>query len=119
MAGKRILVVEDDPAISIVLEELLADEGASVVGNAARVAEALQALAAESYDLVIVDLNLGGEMSWPVIAEARKRGIPFIVMSGSGDLTDAPLAGATVLAKPFSLSGFLQAVEQIMGNRQL
>ena len=67
--GLRVLVVEDEAAISLLLEDMLLDFGCEVIGPAARLAAALEAVAREKVDLAILDVNVAGEPIYPV-AEA-------------------------------------------------
>ena len=69
LAGRRILVVEDEAMIALLIQDLLADLGTTVVGPAARIEEALALARTAEIDLAALDLNLGGEPVYPV-AEA-------------------------------------------------
>ncbi len=108
--GKRILLVEDDPNIALMIQEVLLDENAAEVRLAGSVAAALACLRQAAFDVVILDLRLGDEMAWPVAAELSQRRIPYLVVSGYGDSGDARLSGACLLAKPYSISGLLDAI---------
>ena len=102
MAGKRILVVEDEVIVAMLLEDILADAGATVVGPAARVARALEILGSEEVDAALLDLNLAGEVTTLVAEELRRRAIPFAFATGYGaaGLPDG-FSGHAVLQKPF------------------
>jgi DNA-binding response OmpR family regulator len=108
--GKRIFLVEDDANIALMIQEVLLDEAAAEVRLASSVATALAGLQQATFDMVILDLSLGGEMAWPVAAELSRRQIPYLVVSGYGDSGDARLAGARLLAKPYSISALLEAI---------
>jgi CheY-like chemotaxis protein len=86
LAGKRILVVEDESLIAMLLEMALQDEGCIVVGPASRVAEALE-LAGDGQHLdgALLDVNLGGEAVFPVAEALASRAVPFLLLSGYGD----------------------------------
>ncbi|WP_423605246.1 response regulator [Sphingomonas sp. MS122] len=99
-AGKRILIVDDEPLIAMMLEDILGDLGYAVVGPALEVGEA-EALAREAaIDAAILDVNLGNRTSHSVAELLRERQIPFVVASGDGKATIMPGAGGA-LAKPF------------------
>lgn len=111
--GKRILLVEDDTLVAMTVEDILIYANAGIVEVASTVAKALLALAEREFDLAIVDINLNGEASWPVAAELRKRGIPYLTVTGYGDMVDHELVG-TLLAKPYSMDGLLQAASALL-----
>jgi DNA-binding response OmpR family regulator len=112
--NKRILLVEDDPSIALMIQEVLMDEGAADLRLAASVAAALTALQDAHFDVAILDLRLGNEMSWQVAAELRRRSIPYLTVSGYGDTGDERLLGAPLLAKPYSVDALLQALDAIL-----
>ena len=82
--GNRILVVEDEALVAMALCATLGDLGYVVVGPYSRISEAIGALRTNSIDAAILDINLGGEMVYPladVLADAR---IPFVFVTGYG-----------------------------------
>lgn len=98
----RILVVEDESMIAMLLEDLLADLGYTVVSIAATIDAALAALEENRIDLAMVDVNLGGVMSFPVADALKRRGIPFLFTTGYGQTgLSEPYAAEPVLQKPF------------------
>src|SRR3954452_11198898 len=100
MNGLRVLVVEDEAAISLLLEDMLLDFGCEVVGPAARLATALQLAKDEPLDVAILDVNVAGEAIYPVVAELAERNIPFVFSTGYGSagISDA-YRGRPVLQK--------------------
>ncbi|PPD13571.1 MAG: hypothetical protein CTY25_14710 [Methylobacterium sp.] len=102
LAGCRILVVEDEMMIAMLIEDILGDHGCRIVGPASRVAVALRLLAEEAVDIALLDVNLNGEDSYPIADELARRGIPYVFATGYGAgsvrLGYAPCA---VLQKPF------------------
>ena len=84
LAGLRVLVVEDEMLVSLLIEDTLADERCLVVGPFDRVAGALEAARSETLDLALLDVNVAGVPVYPVaeILDARK--IPFLFLSGYG-----------------------------------
>ncbi len=108
--GKVILVVEDEPMIAMMLDDLLTDLGCSVVGPAYNLAEAQSLVGTNTCDAAIVDLNLNGTMSHPLIEALMGTGVPVIVATGYGsNASDLP-SGCSVLAKPYTI----QHVEQLL-----
>ena len=101
LTGLRVLVVEDEMLVAMMLEEILLKLGCEVVGAAARVTQALAALDGEPVDLAVLDVNLGGEKVFPVAEALAGRGIPFLFSTGYGTsgLRDG-LSSRTTLQKP-------------------
>ena len=98
-----VLVLEDDMLLAMDMEDHLISRGYSVHGPYGRVGEALDAIPGLDIDVAIVDLNLNGEFSFPVIQELRQRGVPVIVCSGYVELPELKtrLQGVPLLAKPW------------------
>src|SRR3982750_1908871 len=84
LQGLRILVVEDEAAISLLLEDMLLDFGCEVIGPAARLSAALDAVAREQGDLAILDGTGAGEPIYPVAEALAQRSIPFVFSTGYG-----------------------------------
>jgi DNA-binding response OmpR family regulator len=83
LAGRRILVVEDEALIACTIEDHLEHAGVTVIGPATSVAEALMLLDGETtVDAAVLDVNLRGEKVFPIAAALRKRLIPFIFVTG-------------------------------------
>ena len=82
LSGSRVLLVEDEIIVSWLLQDMLADLGYEVVGPAARVDQALAIIESEDIDAVLLDLNLNGQMSYPVADALVARGIPFVFATG-------------------------------------
>lgn len=85
MKGKRVLVVEDEFLLALMVEEILNDEGCIVVGPFKRVSDALTAAAEEHIDLAVLDVNVAGEKVFPVADLLDKLNVPFILLTGYGD----------------------------------
>ena len=82
MTGKRILVAEDEYFIARYLVDDLRDIGADVLGPVATIADALTLIAAEPLDAAVLDVNLRGEMAYPVVDALLVRGIPVVLSTG-------------------------------------
>jgi DNA-binding response OmpR family regulator len=96
----RALVVEDDSALRMLCRVNLELEGFAV-REAATVAEAEAAIAAERPDVVLLDVHLGGEQTHDLLARIRASGIPVALVTGSVDIHDYRDTADAVLAKPF------------------
>jgi CheY-like chemotaxis protein len=116
-AGKRILIVEDEMIVAMLIEDILTDAGATVVGPAARVNKALDLIGAESVDAALLDVNLAGENTAPVAEELRRRGIPFAFATGYGQAgVPAGFAGQPLLQKPFQEHDLNQVMARVLGG---
>ena len=101
VAARRVMIVEDEALVALVLADHLTEFGLSVVGPCANVAEATAAVEANDLDAAILDVNLGKELVYPVAELLSKRGIPFVFVTGYGpESIDRRFAHAAVLEKP-------------------
>ena len=101
--AKRVLIVEDEMLIGMLLEDMLADIGLEVVAVISRVKEALAAVHDKTFDLAILDVHLHGESAFPVADALIARGIPFVFATGYGERgLPETYRGRPVLQKPFS-----------------
>jgi DNA-binding response OmpR family regulator len=81
-ARRRVLVAEDEFLVYLALEEELRNNGFAVVGPFTNVADVHAAVLRESIDLALLDINLAGEMIFPVADELLARNVPIIFLSG-------------------------------------
>src|SRR3712207_4132446 len=84
LQGVRVLVVEDEAAISLLLEDMLLDFGCEVVGPVARLPAALDIAHRETLDLAVLDVNVAGEPIYPVAEALDARQVPFVFSTGYG-----------------------------------
>src|SRR4051812_48638345 len=102
LAGLRVLVVEDEMMVSMLIEDMLTDLGCTVVGPAARLDEAIELAKAIELDCAVLDVNLGGQPIFPLADLLRERGKPFAFATGYGDAGVRDVdRGTPVLQKPF------------------
>ncbi len=80
----RILVLDDEPLISMLMEEWLTELGCETVGPASSVPSALGLIDGTSIDGAILDVSLGNEESYSVADALRERGVPFAFATGHG-----------------------------------
>ncbi len=101
-----ILIVEDEPTISFLIEDMAAELGAAEVCHAAGVAEALALIAGRRPDAAILDVNLAGEPVHPLAERLAAIGVPFVFATGYDRRTVLPprFEAIPTLAKPFSPS---------------
>ena len=102
VCGLRILLVEDETLVALLLEDMLADLGYTVLGPMARVKNALDIVRRDKFDLAILDVNLNGEETYPIADELTARGIPFFFSTGYFQTTlHPPYQNHPTLQKPF------------------
>ena len=102
LQGLRVLVVEDEMMVSMLIEDMLSDLGCTVVGPASRLDEAIELANSAAIDCAVLDVNLGGQPIFPLADLLRAKGAPFAFATGYGDagLRDVD-KGSPVLQKPF------------------
>jgi len=102
-ARRRVLVVEDEMLIGMLLEDMLTDLGHEVAAIVPRLKEALAAVDRETYDLAILDVHLHGESGFPVAEALIAKGVPFVFATGYGERgLPETYRGRPVLQKPFA-----------------
>jgi len=111
-AGKRILVVEDELMIRMLLQDMLADLGHTLAGEAGRIEEALALAKNSEFDVAILDVNLNGQPISPVVEVLVERGLPFVFATGYGQRgVPEPYRNTLTLQKPFQVDALAQAIE--------
>ncbi|CCM78263.1 response regulator [Rhizobium mesoamericanum] len=121
LEGKRILVVEDDYHTATELASWLADLGAVVAGASPSVDIALELIAStRDLDGAILDINLGGEMVFPVADELERLGVPFVFATAyEPDIVPARHADKIVLRKPLDDEGLALALSRSVRPRSV
>jgi len=119
LTGRRVLLVEDEALVAMLVEDMLADEGCEVAATASRLGEALT-LAGDTglaIDLAILDVNLAGEPVFAVAEILSKRGVPFAFATGygAGGLPEAWRHRPT-LQKPFTAADIHAVLRQIVAE---
>ena len=116
MTGVRILIVEDEAIVAMLLEDFLCDLGCIVMAKATRLEEGLAQARHAALDIAVLDLNLGGKLSYPIAAALRDRGIPFLFASGygAGGLTEE-WRGTPLITKPFQQHQLEAALRKLLG----
>ncbi|HEX5776598.1 MAG TPA: response regulator [Caulobacteraceae bacterium] len=113
--GLKVLVVEDEMLVSMLVEDMLADLGCTVVGPAAELDEAMTLAQDADIDLALLDVNLGGKPIFPVADALKARGVPFAFASGYGEAgLSEDHRGAAVLQKPFREADLAKALRGLV-----
>ena len=116
-SGRRVLIVEDESLVAMLLETILEDMGCTPVGPAATVDEALRmASDGEPVDAALLDVNVAGRQVFPVAEALRDRGVPFVFSTGYGEGgLPAEWRGHPTLQKPFTEAAVRDALINAMG----
>jgi len=115
----RVLVVEDEALIALQLEDMLTELGCAVIGPASRVRQALELLDGEPVEAAVLDLNIAGELVYPVADKLGNRGLPYIFVTGYGTSgLGEPYRSRPVLEKPFARRALLQALLDTLRHEQ-
>jgi CheY-like chemotaxis protein len=115
--ARRVLIVEDDVMIRMLIEDMLGDLGFAVAAEASKVHEALAAVNSTAFDVAILDVNLSGETTGPVAEALAARGTPFVFATGYGEhglpdqFRDRPL-----LKKPFQIESLRRMLETALAG---
>jgi CheY-like chemotaxis protein len=110
--AKRILVVEDELMIRMLLEDMLGELGYTVAAEAARIEEALDAAKNADFDIAILDVDLNGQPISPVADALVARGMPFVFATGYGERgLPEPYRDRPTLKKPFQMDGLKQMLQ--------
>jgi CheY-like chemotaxis protein len=114
LEGLRVLVVEDEMMVSMLIEDMLSDLGCTVVGPASRLEEAIDLAQRSDLDCAVLDVNLGGQPIFPLADILRAKGAPFAFATGYGDagLRDVD-RGSPVLQKPFREGDLARVLGQL------
>jgi CheY-like chemotaxis protein len=113
--AKRILVVEDELMIRMLLEDMLGELGYTVAAEAARIDEALEMTKHGDFDLAILDGNLNGQPVSPVADALVARGTPFVFATGYGELPE-PYRDRPTLKKPFQMDRLKQMLQSALDS---
>jgi CheY-like chemotaxis protein len=113
---KRVLLVEDDAIIGMMMRELLTEHGLFVVGPCCSVREALAATG-DDLDCAILDVHLGAEYVYPVASALQTLNVPFAFVSGYGrESIDSKFQDVYILQKPVTREGLERYLARVLGE---
>lgn len=113
---RRILVVEDEVVLAMMVQEQLEDRGAIVVGPAHSVQQALELLDVAQVDAAVLDVSLRGMASERVSEALRARRVPYVVTTGFSQPDFANESGAAVMRKPYRFQELHAALEVVLAG---
>ncbi len=116
-ASHSILIVEDEPLISMMLEDFLESLGHTVAATCDTVRDAMTAADRGGFDLAILDVNLKGENVWPVATRLKEQGVPFVIASG-GHVDPPPreFKSVPLIEKPYTVDRVTPAIEAALAR---
>jgi len=101
LAGRRVLVVEDEMLVLMLAEDLLEDLGCTAITAAATVEQALDLIALNPFDVAMVDMNLNGDRTHAVAEALAKVGVPFVFATGYAGRMREGYGDRPILTKPY------------------
>ena len=120
LSGLKLLVVEADPIILMMIEGMLSDLGCSSVISAPTIDKALALVVGQKFDIAMLDMNLGGSDSGAVAEALERHSVPFVYCTGNRASTDAKDdLNRPVLRKPFSFEDLTAALSRLIQNDYL
>jgi CheY-like chemotaxis protein len=118
LEGKSILIAEDEALLAYTLADDLITFGCNTIGPFTRLAAAMEAVDRQEFDAAILDVNLNGEMVYPLADELLARGVPFVFLTGytRGTLPDR-LQACPHLLKPYNPVMLERELVRLMKDR--
>jgi FOG: CheY-like receiver len=117
LSGRRVLIVEDEALVAMMLNDVLTSAGCAVIGPAVSTTEALALVERETIHCAVIDVKLTDGMSRPVAAALCARGIPFIVTTGYDEEHLEGFDGAPILQKAYIPDEVITAVAGILSAK--
>ena len=119
MSRARVLVLEDEPLIAMLIQDWLEDLGCEVVGPALTVVQALTLIEQKKPDAAILDISVGATDSSPVADELRMRNVPYAFATGrDGSGIASRHATAPILAKPYDQAGIQSVLSELLSAQR-
>ena len=117
VALHRVMLVEDETIVAMMLQDALTEAGLEVVGPFTRVRDALKAAKTTSFTAAVLDINLAGELVYDLADYLMGAGVPFVFMTGyDGESVDARFRNVPVLCKPVNVEQMKVALGNIVGQ---
>lgn len=112
--NRRVLVVEDEMIVAMLVEDMMGDMGFEVAGVAGRLNDAFQLLEKTDFDLAVLDVSLNGELVFPFAQALEEKKIPFVFATAYGARgIPQEFAGHPVVQKPFRTQDLAGAIARL------
>ena len=119
LSNRKVLVVEDEMMIAMLIEDMLDEFGCKLVGPATSVPRALELIGTEQVEVAVLDLNLDGQDTYAIADALRQRNVPFIFATGYGSTgLRQEYGNRPVLQKPFQASDLEIALVRALTDSQ-
>ena len=118
LAGKRILLVEDEVLIAEMVVDMLEALGATVIGPATCLETGLSLAGSEDIDAAVLDVNLRGKRIDPIADLLISRGVPVVFATGYGKAAGAAKGHAEAIDKPYTQDRLASALWRVMAAPQ-
>ncbi len=112
-AGLRVLVLEDEPIVAMMLEDMLIELGCEVVGPASTLLEGMALARAGGFDVAVLDINVNGQRSDPIAQALDAEGKLYTFATGYGSAGLPECSGQRVIQKPYSLDQLATVLEEL------
>ena len=117
-AALRVLVVEDEVLVAMLIEDMLRELDCEVVALSGTLEDALRRAQGDAFDIAVLDVNLNGRQSLPVADALRARKLPFLFATGYGaKILGGAYDGVPVLQKPFGREELKDALAKLLPGR--
>jgi CheY-like chemotaxis protein len=117
LSNRKVLVVEDEMMIAMLIEDMLDELGCKLVGPATNVPRALELIGKERVEVAVLDLNLDGKDTYAIADALRQKNVPFIFATGYGSTGMRPEYGdRPVLQKPFQAKDLETALAEALAG---
>lgn len=118
LSGLRVFVVEDEFAVLLLVEDMLAELGCELAGTATRLADGLALAGRTACDAAVLDVNINGESVMPVAELLAARGTPLVFSTGYGRSgIDPRWHDRPVLQKPYRVEELAAALRRALAGR--
>ena len=117
LSNRKVLVVEDEMMIAMLIEDMLDEFGCKLVGPATNVPRALELIGKESIDVAVLDLNLDGKDTYAIADALQRKNVPFIFATGYGSTgLRQEYGNRPVLPKPFQARDLENALAEALAR---